>query len=143
MLQQSELNGAGRRVVGLVDRDKKFRQQPYLSTFTTIRAGGLGDSDPHCILQHPERPSHYLIVLNPACDTWLFRAAQASGINLPLLGLPETLPDFIQFCKQEDVEQTTSMQNLLWAIQQARPAVYRELADFVATIMDISSSRRF
>jgi hypothetical protein len=33
MSQQSKLNGAHRRVVGLVDRDKKFREQPYLSVY--------------------------------------------------------------------------------------------------------------
>ena len=140
--EQQHASLGGRRVVGLVDNDKKFKQAPALAEFTTIvRGGAAEDGQPHCIRQHPQRPNQYLIVLNPACDTWLFRAAQEAGVVLPELGLPADLPGFIDFCKQQNVEETQPMRNLLWAIQQAQPTAYRELAEFVADTMDTAPAR--
>lgn len=129
----------GRQVVGMVDKDKKFRQHPYLARFTRIRAGSLDQDAPHCILQHATRVEHHLIVLNPACDTWLFRAAHEAGIPLAKMGIATALPGFIDFCKQDGVTTNRKMQELLWAIQQARPTMYRELADFVAGVMNIGA----
>jgi hypothetical protein len=128
----------GRRLVGMVDRDKKFAEHPYLAEFTRVQVGSLEADSPHCILQHKTRLEQHLIVLNPACDTWLFRAAHEAGVPLAELGIATTLPEFVDFCKQDGVTSNSRMKELLWAIQQARPAVYRELADFIASVMDIS-----
>ena len=139
---QRQASRDGRRIVGLVDDDKKFKQAPALAEFTTIVRGGTAqDGQPHCIRQHPQQPNQYLIVLNPACDTWLFRAAQEVGIALLELGIPADLPGFIDFCKQQNVEETQPMRRLLRAIQQAQPAAYRELAEFVADTMDTAPAR--
>ncbi|GAB2956836.1 hypothetical protein GCM10027048_23850 [Hymenobacter coalescens] len=129
-----------RRVVGLVDADKKFAQSLYLRQFTELVFGG--PTHIHQVLRHPQRPYQHLIVLNPACDAWLYHTAGAAGIHLPDLGLPAALPDFIRFCKQEDVEETPPMQRLLRAIRQARPAPYRELAAFVADVMDLGAPQQ-
>lgn len=139
--EQQQASLSGRRIVGLVDNDKKFEQAPALAEFTTIVCGGTEKHEPHCIRQHPQRPNQYLIVLNPACDTWLFQVAQESGVVLPELGIPADLPGFIDFCKQQDVEETQPMRNLLRAIQRAQPAAYRELAEFVANTMDTAPVR--
>lgn len=141
LVAQQQAAVAGRRIIGIVDNDKKFQQAPELAGFTTVVLGGLESHDPHCIRQHPERPNQYLIVLNPACDSWLFRAAQQASLSLPALGLPADLPSFIDFCKQRDVEENSAMRNLLWAIQQARPSAYRELADFVGAMMNVAPPR--
>lgn len=141
LVAQQQAARDGRRIIGLVDNDKKFKQAPELAGFTTVVLGGTESHHPHCIRQHPERPNQYLIVLNPACDSWLFQAAHDARISLADLGLPTDLPGFVDFCKQRDVEENTSMRHLLWAIQQARPAMYRELADFVATMMDVAPPR--
>ncbi|MBT9395126.1 hypothetical protein KLP40_18305 [Hymenobacter sp. NST-14] len=131
----------GRRLVGMVDRDKKFAENPYLAEFTQIVAGSLDRTSPHCILRHATRPDQHLIVLNPACDTWLFQAAQEASVSLIDLDIATTLPEFIDFCKQDGITNNPRMKELLWAIQQARPAIYRELADFIASIMDITPKK--
>lgn len=127
----------GRRLVGMVDRDKKFAEHPYLAEFTLVVAGSLDTSSPHCILRHATRPEQHLIVLNPACDTWLFQAAREAAVSLADFGIAANLPEFITFCKQDGITANPRMKELLWAIQQARPTIYRELADFVAAVMDI------
>jgi hypothetical protein len=132
----------GRRLVGLVDRDKKFHEQPYLAQFTRVVGGGQGPTDTHCILQHPEHPEQHLIVLNPACDLWLLEAAQQAQLPLAEMGVPTELEPFKEFSKQNGVTKNPRMRELLWRIQQARPPMYRELADFVAGRMDLTSSRQ-
>jgi len=141
LVEQRPAARDGRRIIGMVDNDKKFREAPELAGFTTVVRGGLESHHPHCICQHPQHPNQYLIVLNPACDTWLFRAAQQAGVALTSLGLPADLAGFIDFCKQNDLEEVPAMRSLLWSIQQARPSAYRELAKFVADMMDVAPPR--
>ncbi len=77
-----------RRVVGLVDLDKKFHEQPYLAQFE-LRAGSLErKAGPHAVLQHPTRPTQYLLALNPAFETWLADRAAELGTTLVACGLP-------------------------------------------------------
>lgn len=141
LVAQQQAAREGRRIIGLVDNDKNFRQAPELAAFTTIVAGGSESHQPHCIRQHPLHPNQYLIVLNPACDSWLFRAAQEAEVSLSALGLPADLPAFIDFCKQREVEEKPAMRELLWAIQRARPSAYRQLADFVGGMMNVAPPR--
>ncbi|AWM33528.1 hypothetical protein [Hymenobacter nivis] len=83
--------------------------------------------------------SAYLIVLDPACDTWIFEVASAAGLDVTAFDLPATLPDFIDFIKEEGIEDDARVNRLLQAIKQAQPPAYRELAEFVAEIMDTRS----
>ena len=53
--------------------------------------------------------------------------------------LPTTLPGFIDIVKDEDAEDNPRLIKLLRAIKQAQPAAYRELAEFVADVMDRNS----
>ncbi|SHJ53618.1 hypothetical protein SAMN02745146_3381 [Hymenobacter daecheongensis DSM 21074] len=140
--EQGPASQAGRVVVGMVDRDKKFAQAPELAKFRPLARPRRGQEEFHEILQHPELPNEYLIVLNPACDTWLFRAAAAAGLDLAALGLPAALPAFIDFCKQENVEEHKLMRLLLHEIQRAQPIAYRDLADFVAQVMNLSPAQQ-
>ncbi|MCR5890202.1 hypothetical protein LRS06_20975 [Hymenobacter sp. J193] len=137
LVQQQAACRAGRVVVGMVDRDKKFAEAPELAKFRPLTRPRRGQEQFHEILKHPEVPNQYLIVLNPACDSWLYRAAEAASVNLPALGLPTALPAFIDFCKQENVEENPQMQRLLRDIQRAQPIAYRDLADFVAEVMHL------
>ena len=141
VLRQQAESGSVRFVVGMVDKDKKFADVHYLRPF----AGSppvAARSGPNCryrIHQHPAHPHHYLIVMEPACDTWIFEAAHAAGLDLAHFGLPATLPAFIEVMKDEDAEDNPQLVRLLRAIKQAQPAAYRELAEFVADIMDQNS----
>lgn len=128
-----------RFVVGMVDKDKRFANVTYLRQFSRVVAARSGPDCRYCIYQHEQHLTHYLIVLDPACDTWLFEAAHAAGLNLATFGLPPTLPAFIDFLKEEGIEDSDEVGRLLYAIKQAQPLAYRELARFVADVMDTSS----
>lgn len=141
LVEQQAAARAGRVVVGMVDRDKKFAQAPELAKFRPMQRPRRGQEEWHEILQHPELSNQYLIVLNPACDTWLFRAAQEAGLELATLGLPTELPAFIDFCKQENVEELPLMRLLLREIQRAQPIAYLDLAEFVSQVMNLATRR--
>lgn len=133
---QAESNRGPRFVVGMVDKDKKFADVKYLRQFSREVQARSGPDCRYRIYQHPQHPTHYLIVLDPACDTWIFEAAQAAGLNMAHFALPTTLPGFIEVVKDEGAEDNPRLIGLLRAIKQAQPAAYRELAEFVANIMD-------
>ena len=136
-LQSHADGGRGPRfVVGMVDRDKKFGDVKSLRRFTDNYQARTGPDCRYCIYQDPAQPSQYLVVLEPACDTWLFEAAQAAGLALADFGLPATLPDFIDAVKDDEAEHDPRLEKLLQAIKKAQPGGYRELAAFVAEVMD-------
>ena len=135
MKRQWELFGPDRPVVGIVDRDKRLEEIPYLAEFTLVVRGSLAVEAPHCVRRHRERVSQHLIVLNPACDTWVWQAAAAASVLLPTHGLSADRWAFIDYCKAGNSENQPELKALLQAISRARPAVYAELADFVAQIM--------
>lgn len=136
---QATADRGPRFVVGMVDKDKRFTNVTYLRQFSRPV---LLRSEPdcrYCIYQHEQHLTHYLIVLEPACDTWIFEAATAAGLDMISFNLPAALPDFITFAKEEGIEENTDLRRLLLAIKQAQPPAYRELARFVAEIMDTNS----
>ena len=118
MKKQAETYGNARRIIGMVDRDKKFDEQPYLDAFQPP-ARVRPEHATHHILTHPTHPTQRLIVLNPACDAWLFKAARAAVIDPAQYGLPNALPDFITFCKQREVGDISELRNLLTDIRRA------------------------
>jgi hypothetical protein len=134
--QQAGSNRGPRFVVGVVDHDKRIADVKYLRQFSTVVTARPGPDCRYTIYQHPAHPTHYLVVLAPACDAWIFEAAQAAGLALPDFGLPPTLPGFIDVVKDESAEDNPLLISLLAAIKKAQPAAYRELATFVADIMD-------
>ena len=144
VLRQQAEAGPARFVVGMVDNDKKFANVTYLRPFAEARpvAARSGPDCRYRIHQHPAHPNHYLIVLDPACDTWIFEAAHAAGLQLADFGLPPTRPAFIETMKDEGIEDDPRLLRLLDAIRRAQPAAYRELARFVADLMDEHGKRR-
>lgn len=51
-------------------------------------------------------------------------------------GLPATLSGFIDFVKNEDAENSPQLRALLQSIRRLQPTAYKELAEFVASVMD-------
>ena len=126
-----------RRVVGLVDLDKKFHEQPYLAQFK-LRAGSLErKAGPHALLQHPERPSQYLLALNPAFETWLADRATELGTTLLACGLPTDAKAFKTYSRTEGLQRHGQLRQLLNAIATARYPAYAEPARFIAAIMHL------
>lgn len=123
-------------VVGMVDADKQFDQSIYLREFVELPheachvPGGSFQ-----VRQHPTCSTQFLIVLQPACDRWLFQTATAAGLRLSDYGLPPTLTAFLDVTKQRGAENLPELKRLLYAIRQARPAAYEQLAAFLSRQM--------
>jgi hypothetical protein len=128
--------GASRIVVGFVDGDKKFDDVTYLSAF---RRGNtyLSCHETGCrfdVWQHPDITSHYLVVMDKACDTWIYNAATAASVNFSEYKLPEDFPGFLKFTKQKGAENKPELQGVLKAIRKANPNAYQVLSDFIDTV---------
>ena len=134
MKKQAETYGDARRIIGMVDRDKKFDEQPYLDAFRPP-ARVRPEHATHHVLAHPTHTTQRLIVLNPACDAWVFEAARAAGIKPAQYGLPDALPEFIGFCKQREVGDIPELRALLADIRRAYPPAYQQLAEAVAAMV--------
>jgi riboflavin synthase len=67
------------------------------------------------------------------------KAAHTAGLAVADFELPPTLPAFIEVMKNEDAEDNPRLIRLLEAIKRAQPVAYRELAQFVAEVMDENS----
>lgn len=131
------IQDTGRRVVGLVDLDKKFHEQPYLAQFK-LRAGSLErNADSHAVLQHPTRPTHYLLALNPAFETWLADRAAELGVTLADYGLPTDSKAFKTYSRTEGLKRHGQLRQLLNTIATARHSAYAAPASFVAAIMHL------
>ena len=127
----------GRRVVGLVDLDKRFHEQPYLAQFELL-AGSLDrKAGPHAILRHPARPTQYLLALNPAFEAWLAERATELGTTLAAYGLPTAPKAFKAYSRVEGLKQHGQLRQLLAAIATARHPAYAEPASFIAAIMHL------
>ncbi len=128
------LHGPTRQVVALVDADKKFADIKLLAGFQTEVEVCTQPGCGFRVLGHAERPGHYLAVLEPACDAWLYGAALAAGLDLPALGLPAEVRAFRQQTKRQGAEDTSAVRELLRQLSWARPAAYQQLAAFVARV---------
>ena len=135
MQRQWRMFGDSRHVVGIVDHDKKLHEVAYLADFEVLPQVRPVAGGPHSIRRHPARPTQHLIVLNPACDTWIWEAATAAGLSPLAAGLPADFRAFLDYCKTKGIENDPPLVALLAGIRRARPAVYAELGDFVAGIM--------
>lgn len=132
------MQDAERRVVGLVDLDKRFHEQPYLAQFK-LRVGSLerkGGS--YAILQHPTRPTHYLLALNPAFEMWLADRAAELGTTLAEYGLPSDSKAFKTYSRVEGLKRHGQLRQLLNAIATARHPAYAEPASLIAAIMHLN-----
>ncbi len=140
--RHAEAGRGPRLMVGLVDKDKKFATIKKLQRFTQVHQARTGPDCRYCIYQDPAQPTQYLVVLEPACDTWLWEAARAAGLALPDFGLPDTLAGFIGVVKDDEAEHDPRLGRLLEAIRRVRPEGYQALAAFVAEVMDTESRPR-
>ena len=138
LCKQPVAAGNARRAVGIVDLDKKFAQQPYLREFVLLAGSLARGQHSHALLHHPTHASQYLIVLNPACDTWLWERASELGTTPADFGLPADFPSFKEFCKTSQAERDPRLRALLDAVATARHSAYRTLADFVGRAMDLT-----
>ena len=140
MLRQLADFADTRRVVGLVDLDAKFNQQPYLRQFEVLLGGSRERTqDSFALLQHPLHTHHYLIAVNPAFEMWLEARAAELGKTPMDFGLPGGFKLLKKYCKTQGAEYAPRLRALLDAIAAANLPAYRALADFVAQVMNPAS----
>ncbi len=121
------------RVVGLVDWDRgtvldipglqPFANQP-MADFTFAAHGFQ-------IYRHPDCPAHFLVVLNPACDGWLFGQAAEAAIDLAEHRLPTAWPAFLTFTKSKLVEDHPYLVSLLKALRRQPSPGFQVLVGFI------------
>ena len=141
MMLQWTRHGLTRRVVGMIDADKKIFNIAYLAEFKSgeLRRFQFQEAA-HIIFQHPTRTSQYLIMLDPACDTWVWQAAVGAGLALAVYPLPPNRADFVEYSKDGGklIGTDPRMLQLLLDVKKANPALFADLARFVSQIMDLS-----
>lgn len=129
--QQAKRYGTSRLVVAMVDNDKHLFSIPKLQPFDQVV---LRCEEPGCLFtvyQHRELVSQYLVVLNPACDGWLYGNMRAAGLTPQAYQLPELLTDFLRFTKTVYAEEQREIVSLLKALRASAPPAYAQLAVFV------------
>lgn len=128
-----------RRVLGMVDLDRKFGQQPYLCEFSRVLGGSdIREAASYAHLQHPSRPAQMLLVLNPVFETWLALRAAEVGATLAAYGIPAEANAFKSYSRAEDKNPSSGLRRLLAAIATAYHPAYRDLAEVVAQVMDLT-----
>jgi hypothetical protein len=120
-------------VVGLVDYDRgSIFDVPGLQLYAQY---ALPDSTfvehGFQIYRRPDRPTHFLVVLQPACDGWLFAQAAAAGITLADHRLPADWPAFLAFTKSKLVEDHPHLVSLLKALRRRPPVAFQVLLTFI------------
>lgn len=138
MKLQWEKFGVTRRVIGMVDNDKKIFNIAYLSEFSLEVKRFEAPEASHSVRQHPTRQSQFLIMLDPACDTWIWQAAVGAGLVLAGYDLPTDRREFVSYCKDKGIVLDPQMLQLLTDIKRANPALYADLAQFIAQVMDLA-----
>lgn len=132
LYEQAERYGNSRVVVGMVDNDKHLFDIKKLQPFSreVMRCEEPGSL--FVVYRHYTHTNHYLIVLHPACDGWIYGAAQAAGINPTTHGLPPVLTDFLAFfTKKLQAEERPEIVALLKALRRSPSAAYVQLASFI------------
>jgi hypothetical protein len=132
--------GPTRQVVGMVDDDKRFADVAYLAAFSRELYRSDATEAAHSIRQHPTQSSQYLIVLDPACDSWVWQAAVQAGLMLAAYNLPASRRAFVTYSKDggKGIGQDARMLRLLADIQREKPALFAELANFIKQVMKLA-----
>ena len=97
--------------VAIIDKDK--RQPEATKEFEEIC-----QSDSLVVCKHKERP-HYLILINPAIERFILKAANESGVNLADYHLPDHLEELIRITKSQSAKESKQLARLFEDIRDA------------------------
>jgi hypothetical protein len=140
MVSQWDSFGPKRRVVGMVDADKRFSDVRYLTEFSREIMAYHADCASYTIRQHLDRPSQYLIVLHPACDTWVWQAAVLANLDLAAYRLPTERREFVSYSKArgKNVGDDSAMVQVLREVHRLQPDLFKTLARFIKDVMHLA-----
>lgn len=121
-----EVNFKGSLAIGIVDDDNRIPN--YFKNFVAL------NTDYGFILKkHPER-KHYLIVLSPAFEKWVFKAAEISGVDPSKFTFREM--DYFKKCaKDRLVHKNKEVRSFLNAITQKPGNPISEIGQWIEDIL--------
>lgn len=102
-----------KKAIGFVDNDK--RKPQYLKEFKEIES-----SNKVSLLKHPQQ-RHFLVVVSPAMDRFLFDLCKRLEIDLAHYNLPKEYKAFESFTKKQAIKNNAKFKNLLNTIRQKKP----------------------
>jgi hypothetical protein len=97
-----------RFALGIIDKDK--RELYYLREFTLVAKKENLELFKHGSLHH------YLILINPAIETFILTNAAAAGISITSFGLPENPDEFRKLSKLVNSKHDSRFKNLFKAL---------------------------
>lgn len=133
------------RVVGMVDWDGgSVLDFPGMMPFAPHPVAEIGfDTHGYRLYQRPDCPAHFLVVLPPACDKWLFQQAETAGIDLAEHKLPATFSAFLSFTKKQISEDHPALVSLLKALHRQPSPAFQHLLAFVERQLEAAGQPRW
>ena len=122
---------AKKKALGIVDNDKK-RVPNYFSEFELIEeTKGLQ------FKKHKER-EHYLIIVSPAADKWIYNSAIDLGIDLTASPYKiKNFKGFLRLTKSHKVAENQSIKDLLNTLKQKKGSPFHIFKNWVNEIVKI------
>lgn len=114
--------------VGVVDSDKTITAKAF-QEFEMVK------TEPHLHLKkHPQR-RHYLIVLEPAIEKFLFTAASQANVDPAKFGFAD-LGYFTKICKRHDVANNQQFKQFINSIKQKQePSCLKTLQSWLLELL--------
>jgi hypothetical protein len=124
-------NLVNKKALGIVDNDKK-RVPNYFNEFELVEEKkGLE------LKKHKEK-EHYLIVISPAADEWLYDAAIDLGIDLTTPPYKiKNFKSFLQLTKSHKVAEKQNIKDLLNTLKQKKGSPFHIFKNWVNEIVKI------
>lgn len=120
-------NFKGTLAIGIVDADKRIPH--YFETFLEERA------DNGFILKKHPTLKHYLIVLSPAFEKWVFDTAAACEIDPKKFGFRD-VKHFMESSKKRDVARNQHVRSFLNAIKQKPDNTIMKIRQCIENLLD-------
>lgn len=108
--------------LGIMDNDK--RHVSYLQEFLPIASDQAIE-----IYKHKDRP-HYILLISPAVEGFILKAASDLGVDLGNYDIPGTLEGMKQETKQVDAKNSQKYRKLFKALKPAPE--FQKLADIIS-----------
>ena len=117
-----------RFALGIVDKDKK--ELHYLREFTLVISK-------HSLELHRHNSKyHYLILINPAIETFILTNAMAAGISIASFDLPETMDEFRRVTKLVNSKHDPRFKRLFRALIKSETEEIMQLITWISYLKE-------
>lgn len=111
------------RAIGFIDNDK--RKPKYATEFKEIESASNVQ-----LLKHIKNP-HYLVIVNPAMDEFIYNICRDLEIDISKYTLPTELDAFITKTKKQAIKANPGFKNLLNTIVQRRHPTVEQISQWI------------